>query len=244
MRVLSLVPSWTETLIEAGIEVCGRTRFCIHPQREVSAIPVVGGTKKVDWEIIMKIKPDLVLLDKEENPKDFAQDCPFPWQATHVLDLQSSQKEMKNLAELFSNKKLFGWADELGGLLERPKNLPWNFNKIPGEILRIQDRKKIFESLLYVIWKNPWMAVRHDTYIGSVLQYFGAPLADLGGPSRYPEVSDVELTKHYLLFSSEPFPFHKKKNELISARLSGSIVDGEKYGWFGIRSLNFLKETR
>ena len=49
MRVVSLVPSWTETLIEAGVDVVGRTRFCLHPRDRVKSIPAVGGTKDADW---------------------------------------------------------------------------------------------------------------------------------------------------------------------------------------------------
>lgn len=191
----------------------------------------------------MKIKPDLVLLDKEENPKEFAKDCPFPWQATHVLDLKSCQREMKNLSQLFDNEKIKSWAEDLDYLLGKPKK-NWTFSKIPGEIEKVQKQNQNFESLLYVIWKNPWMAVRQDTYIGSVLKYFGAPIADLGGDRRYPEVSDEEMRKHYLLFSSEPFPFVKKKKEIISAGLAGSLVDGESYSWFGIRGLNFLRANQ
>ena len=50
MRVVSFVPSWTETLISAQVEVVGRTRFCIHPEGEIKSIPVVGGTKNINLE--------------------------------------------------------------------------------------------------------------------------------------------------------------------------------------------------
>ncbi len=41
-----MVPSWTETLLEAGVEVVGRTHFCIHP---ASLALRVGGTK--NWKL-------------------------------------------------------------------------------------------------------------------------------------------------------------------------------------------------
>ena len=58
-----MVPSWTETLLRAGIPVVGRTRFCIHPADQVKNIPIVGGTKEVNWDIVQDLKPDLVLMD-------------------------------------------------------------------------------------------------------------------------------------------------------------------------------------
>jgi len=79
MRVVSLIPSWTETLIEASrhsdFEVVGRTRFCIHPDDCINNIPVVGGTKDVNWQRVMDCKPDLLLLDREiPHPRASAQD--------------------------------------------------------------------------------------------------------------------------------------------------------------------------
>lgn len=36
MRVVCMVPSWTETLIECGVKVVGRTRYCVHPGDRVA----------------------------------------------------------------------------------------------------------------------------------------------------------------------------------------------------------------
>lgn len=64
MKVISWVPSWTETLIRAGVQVIGRTRYCVHPKGQVQKTPIVGGTKDVDWTAIRGLRPDWVLLDK------------------------------------------------------------------------------------------------------------------------------------------------------------------------------------
>ena len=72
MRVVSLVPSLTLTLAELGVEasqVVGRTPWCIHPKSFVKDIPVVGGTKTPNLNKILNAQPDLVILDREENPK-------------------------------------------------------------------------------------------------------------------------------------------------------------------------------
>ena len=49
---------------------------------------VVGGTKEIHWERCAKLKPDLVVFDKEENNKEMADSCPFPFHATHVSSIQ------------------------------------------------------------------------------------------------------------------------------------------------------------
>lgn len=58
MRVICLVPSLTEALVECGVKVVGRTRFCVHPAERVAGIRVVGGTKDVDWAACAALRPD------------------------------------------------------------------------------------------------------------------------------------------------------------------------------------------
>ena len=68
-RIISLVPSTTETLaaLGAGPRLVGRTRYCVHPQPWVEGIPSVGGTKNPDLEAIVGLGPDLLLGNEEEN---------------------------------------------------------------------------------------------------------------------------------------------------------------------------------
>ena len=86
------------------------------------------------------------------------------------------------------------------------------------------------------------MAAGPDTYIGSVLKYLGAEMIDfLEDENKYPVV-DIETYRDcFFLFSSEPYPFDKKQEELRELGLSGCIVDGESYSWFGIRGIRFLR---
>ena len=72
-KIVCLVPSWTETLLECGAEVVGRSRFCIHPADRVKDIPAVGGTKDFRLQEILNLKPAIVILDKEENRKEMAE---------------------------------------------------------------------------------------------------------------------------------------------------------------------------
>ena len=62
IRVVSLVPSVTETLLAWGIEPIACTRFCEQP-----GIAHVGGTKDPDLVGIKALAPDLVVFDQEEN---------------------------------------------------------------------------------------------------------------------------------------------------------------------------------
>src|ERR1044071_1483246 len=70
-RIISLVPSQTELLFDLGLrdEVVGITKFCIHPEEWFRSKPRVGGTKKIDFEKIRTLQPDLIICNKEENEK-------------------------------------------------------------------------------------------------------------------------------------------------------------------------------
>ncbi|HEX5011267.1 MAG TPA: helical backbone metal receptor, partial [Planctomycetota bacterium] len=73
-RVVSLVPSTTETLVAlgAGPRVVGRTRYCVHPRPWVDGVPTVGGTKDPDLGAITALRPDLIVVNEEENrPEQF-----------------------------------------------------------------------------------------------------------------------------------------------------------------------------
>ena len=243
MRVVSMVPSLTETLLRAGVHVVGRTRYCIHPPKMITNVPIVGGTKDVSWELVVDLKPDLVLLDKEENPLEMAEECPLPYLATHVTSLKTLHEELVRLAGQFKNAQLMEWAVDCYDILQEPTR-EWNFQKIPGFQEWVKPPTKKYEQVNYLIWKKPWMAVTKETFIGSVLEKLGANIVEFPEGEKYPVVELEDLENAFNLFSSEPYPFAKKITDLREDGLEGAIINGESYSWFGIRTLEFLKQTR
>ena len=67
-RVVSLVPSVTETLLAWGIRPVACTRFCEQPE-----LTHVGGTKDPAVAEIVELAPDLVVVDEEENRREDAE---------------------------------------------------------------------------------------------------------------------------------------------------------------------------
>lgn len=241
MRVVSMVPSWTETLLRAGVQVVGRTRFCIHPPQLITNIPIVGGTKDVSWDLVMDLKPDVVLLDQEENPLEIAEECPVPYLATHVSSLKTLHVELVRMSEYFDNANLKAMATVCEDILKAPTP-QWHFKEIPGFLDWVKRPTKEYHEVMYMIWQKPWMSVSRETYIGSVLEKLGAKLKVLPESEKYPVVDIEDMKGAFLLFSSEPFPFHKKIGDLRELGLEGAVVNGESYSWFGARSLDFLSE--
>jgi ABC-type Fe3+-hydroxamate transport system, periplasmic component len=238
-----MVPSMTETLLRAGVQVVGRTRYCIHPPKMITNVPIVGGTKDVSWDLVMDLKPDLVLLDKEENPLEMAEECPLPFIATHVTSLKSLHEDLVMLAERFENPQLMEWAVDAYDIYNSPAR-EFNFQKVPGfqEWVKMPSRK--YEKVNYLIWKKPWMAVTRETFIGSVLEKLGANILEFPEGEKYPVIELEDMQNTFNLFSSEPYPFAKKIPDLREDNLEGCIVNGESYSWFGIRTIEFLKGAR
>lgn len=237
-----MVPSWTETLIEAGVNVVGRTRFCIHPKTQ---IPVVGGTK--DWNLakIASLKPDFILLDKEENPIIMSEQCTIPYLTTHITSLFDVPPHLRILSNRLANPKLNDYANDWEDVLhQRPINLNGLGLSVPGLIKWGRKPSAQIKKIIYIIWKNPWMSVSSDTFIGSMLSHCGLGMYIDKYEEKYPCVdleSFTEKTTTLLLFSSEPYPFLKQHHGLNELGFPYAFVNGEALSWFGLRSLQFLK---
>lgn len=68
-RVISLVPSMTESLFDLGFgdSVVGITDYCIYPAEKLTNLQRIGGPKNPDIQEIIALKPDLILANQEEN---------------------------------------------------------------------------------------------------------------------------------------------------------------------------------
>src|SRR5207342_414046 len=84
MRVVSLVPSATETLIAWGVEPVAVTRFCEQP-----GLVTVGGTKDPDLPAIEALAPDLVVMCVEENRREDADHLTAAGIAIHAIDIDT-----------------------------------------------------------------------------------------------------------------------------------------------------------
>ena len=243
MRVVSLVPSWTETLLECSVNVVGRTRFCIHPAEAIREIPALGGTKELDRSQLEALKPDMVLLDKEENVPAMAEAGPWRTHVTHVEHVRDVAPALRDLARVLSNERLVALAVRWEKVLSRVVR-PRSVREIPGLLDWVSEPTSEPERVLYLIWRCPWMTVAPNTFVGSMLERVGLGDRLPSFPEKYPKIdlADFDPAKTLLLFSSEPYPFAKKRRELTALGFPAALVDGEAYSWFGLRSLRFLEQ--
>ncbi len=238
-RIISLVPSQTELVCDLDMEdsLVGVTRFCVHPENLRKEKERVGGTKRVSYKKIRELHPDLILCNKEENTKEMVAElekiAPF-----HVSDVNT----IKGSLELISQYgKIFAKEMTAKDLIDSIQQKNRDLQKA------LENESEL--SVLYFIWKDPYMVAGRNTYIDSMLKLNN--FRNLSPKERYPEINMDEITKlspDLILLSSEPFPF-KKKHIKEFAKLDSKVVvvDGEYFSWYGsriLKAIDYFKELR
>lgn len=225
MRIVSLVPSWTEYLLDLGVHVVGRTKFCVRPHDAVKHIEHIGGTKSINTSKIAALKPDLIIANLEENDREQVEACQAFCNVlvTDVRTVESAWNEAKRIA-------LTVGKAEAGELWVRRIQDAW------GTIRPIQ-----FKAT-YVVWKSPLMIAGSDTYISDVMRWWG--IENIGRQwtdGRYPQPTSQEWCESkadWILLPTEPFPFSEKHlSEFNANRGTPILVDGEAFSWYGSRML-------
>ncbi len=235
MRLISLCPSTTELLcdLNCAADLVGVTKFCVHPKPIVLEIAKVGGTKNPRVDEIIRLKPDLVFLNEEENR---IEDC----QVLREAGVRCHVSFPKNVPDTIA------FVHDVGRLVHREREAA----KLAGEIQRAaenarrraEQRRKL--RFVYVIWRKPWMTVAADTYVSALLELAGGENVFGHHPSRYPTFEPSELrslSTERVFLASEPFPFkdtHQKELQHMSGLDSSkfSMVDGELLSWHGSRT--------
>lgn len=223
LRIISLVPSQTEFLMDIGAPVVGRTKFCVHPADKVKNIPIVGGTKKFRYEAIADLKPDLIIGNKEENYKsgiDFLQKIYPVW-----------------MSDIVTLNDAFDMMNTLGAMVDKRHQANQVRKSCLLALSKVKDTCK--DKVIYLIWREPWMAAGGETFIDHILSFLG--YQNLIKASRYPEISNEEiksLKPEKILLSSEPYPFkskHIKEIQSLFPDVECTLVNGELYSWYGSR---------
>jgi len=235
MRIISLCPSLTELVFDLGLgdDLVGRTKFCIHPAGLVESVPSMGGTKNPKVERIVAARPDVVLMNEEENRREDAEALAAAGVHCHV----SFPRDSWQTAEM---------VRDIGRELGREEEAERIAADIEARSRRVVEaaRDRAPVSFAYLIWRGPYMGVNDDTFVHALLAQAGGRNILAGNPVRYPEVSVEELTAadpDLVLLSSEPFPFKEKHAEELAA-LTGLprdrfvFVDGERLSWHGSRT--------
>lgn len=214
MRVLSLVPSVTETLLSWGVEPVACTRFCEQP-----TLRHVGGTKDPDVAAVVELAPDLVVMCDEENRVADAVALAGAGLIVHSCSPRSVHDVAGALVDL---------ASAVG---VRPAT-PVRGGPVPG-------LAPLGLRAFVPIWRRPWMSMAADTYGSSLLEAIGVANVCAGSPDRYPEVdldSVRALHPDVVLAPSEPYAFRPPHLAELATIAPVVEVEGQDLFWWGSRT--------
>lgn len=225
-RIISLVPSQTEMLVDLGLkdQIVGITKFCVHPKGLLEEKTIIGGTKNYRLDVIESLEPDLVIGNKEENDR------------SSIEELAKTYPVW--MSDIYSFEDSLDMIESLGKVLLRKNEA----KKISDQLRKDFMIKPVIKGkAVYLIWNKPLMAAGSKTFINEMLPWAG--FENVIKEERYPELSKEglkELNPDYILLSSEPFPFKKKHLDefaLLFPEAKIQIVDGEMFSWYGTRLL-------
>lgn len=240
-RVVSLVPSTTETLFDFGLgaRLVGVTDYCIHPADALAGLPRIGGPKNPDVAAIIALQADLVIANQEENreadvlalreagipvwltyPRTVRETIDMLWTIVHVARITATQGP--RIAAL---EHTVGWQQAAAS--EAPPV------RVFVPVWRYPRRGPTIDA---------WMTASGDTYVSDLLRVCGAENVFDALPDRYGRVSTAEVVAadpDLILLPSEPFEFSEAEGEILAALpdLSARIalVDGTLLTWHGTR---------
>ncbi len=223
-RIISLVPSQTELLVDLGLreKLVGITKFCVHPKGLKKEVQLIGGTKNVKIDLVRSLNPDLVIGNKEEN---------------NQADIEALEEIlptwMSDIFNLEDALEMIGRVGEITGTTEKAEEI---ISTIRMNFSRLEKHKSSGKSVLYLIWKNPYIAAGPNTFIDAMLTTLG--FQNAMQTERYPEVEMTGLNPDLIFLSSEPYPFKEKHIAELQNQFPESkvvLVDGEYFSWYGSR---------
>lgn len=227
-RIVSLVPSITETLVALGAPPVGCTRFCKQP-----GIPTVGGTKNPDIERIERLLPLVVLVNDEENRIEDVR-------ALDDLGIHTVSVSPRSVEEVGPAILAIARAAEVAAPegFDEPSWTDWVGNK----------RRSVPARRAFVpVWARPWMTLNGATYASSLLALLGVDNVYADDPTRYPEVRIEQVRERrpdLVLLPTEPYPFHDRHAERVGEAFpeaAVSLIDGEDLFWWGIRTPHAIR---
>jgi cobalamin transport system substrate-binding protein len=241
-RIVSLVPGVTEMLFAIGAEdrLVGRTDFCDYPPA-ARAKPSVGGMVSPSLEILVALKPDLVVATNSGNSDETRvqlERLRIPLYLVDPHGLSDVLRTVERLGELAERRAR---AAEVVAGLER---------RVRAVEARVAARPR--PRVLYVVWPEPLIVPGRGAAVTELIGLAGGESVSANGPEGYPRYSVeaavagapevIILARH----GAGTAPYAREKWERFAglpAIRAGRLhaVDGDLFHRFGPRVVDALE---
>jgi cobalamin transport system substrate-binding protein len=241
-RIVSLVPGVTEMLYALGAEdrLVGRTDFCDYPPVARSK-PSVGGTVSPSLEVLVSLRPDLVVATSAGNSDETRRQLERLRVPLYLVDPHGLADVFHTMTRLGALTERESRAAELVAGLER---------RVRAVAVRVAARPR--PRVLYVVWPDPLIVPGRGAAVTELIELAGGESVSADGPEGYPRYSVeaavargpevIILARH----GAGTAPYAREKWErfaelpaIRAGRLHG--VDGDLFHRFGPRVVDALE---
>jgi iron complex transport system substrate-binding protein len=183
-RVISLVPSATETLIAigAGKQIVARTRYDVDP--EVAALPSVGGSVDPSIEAILSLHPDLVIAWESDKRQAIRQKLLTLGIPIFILRTQDTTDIFRGIASLGRLTAHDSAARSVAASIRAT---------LAGIQRSVAGRPR--PSVFYVVYNDPPMTAGPQTFIGQLISVAGARSIFSDSLQLWPNVAMEEIVR-------------------------------------------------
>ena len=218
-RIISLVPSLTEALaVTVPERLAGATDWCTHPAG--LDVPRVRGTKNPDRAAIIRLRPDLVVANREENRRFDVEHLRAAGIPVWVTEIETVGQGLSSLRRLFTEVLSVAEPDWLRAAASEwagPPAHPARRTIVP-------------------IWRDPWMVVGARTFAGDMLTRLGLAHVFAGSPDRYPKhelASLLAAGPELVVLPDEPYLFTAGDGPEAFPGIAAALVSGRSLTWYG-----------
>jgi len=196
-RIVSLAPSTTEILFALGLgdNIVGVTTFCDYPE-EAKKKPKIGGMSNPSLEAVVTMKPDLVVMTTDGNPKEFEA-------RLRSLNIRTYVFTARRLAELPQGIRDMG---VVVGVKERADKLA---REIETGINNVKTRKSamvtdhdvrnpqsaMHKKVLFIVWPEPLIVAGPGTVMNDAIALLGYENIAAAAKTSYPKYSIEEVIR-------------------------------------------------
>ena len=179
----------TEILYALGLgdNIVGVTTFCDYPA-EAKKKPKIGGMSNPSLEAVISLKPDMVVLTTDGNPKEFEERLvslkinTFVFQARRLAELPQGVRELGAALGVKSR------ADTLAREIES------GISKIKKSSL-VARPSSVKKKVLFIVWPEPLMVAGSGTVIDDAITLLGSENIAGTAKTSYPKYSLEEVIR-------------------------------------------------
>jgi iron complex transport system substrate-binding protein len=196
-RIVSLAPSTTEILFALGLgdNIVADTTFCDYPE-DAKKKPKIGGMSNPSLEAIITMKPDLVVMTTDGNPKEIEE-------RLRSLHIRTYVFTARRLVELPQGIRDMG---VVVGVKERAERLA---REIETGINTVKGRKSAMVTdhdvrnpksaiplkVLFIVWPEPLIVAGPGTVMDDAISLLGYENIVAAAKTSYPKYSIEEVIR-------------------------------------------------